>query len=211
MMKFTDTIDQKFIIRQCLVIFLFLTQLTVILLIINIGKDIRNLQVMTVPEPSQIIHIVKPGESVFRIAQNYKVHRYQIRAWNNISSSNNIRPGQKLIIKQVDYPAVEGRASWYGPNFHGRNMANGEVYDMYDIVVAHRTLPLGRLVKVTNLENGKFIIAPVLDRGPYVTNSSGVYTREIDLSYAVARELGTISRGVVNARIEPIHEPLLQN
>ena len=112
------------------------------------------------------------------------------------------------MIKQVDYEPVEGLASWYGPNFHGKNMANGEVYNMHDIVVAHRTLPLGRKVVITNLENGRSIIAPVLDRGPYVKDSQGNYTREIDLSYAVAKELGTIKKGVVSTRIEPINEPL---
>ncbi len=161
--------------------------------------------------PREIIYTVQKGDSVFRIAQKYKVHRYQLRAWNNIDISNYIYPGQHLIIKQVDYEPMEGLASWYGPNFHGRNMANGEVYDMHAIVVAHRTLPLGQKVLITNLENGRSIVAPVLDRGPYVKDSQGNYTREIDLSYAVAQKLGTIKKGVVSARIEPINEPLPQD
>jgi len=180
------------------------------------AKNKRNLVAaealdLDVVHPKEIIYVVKKGDSVFRIAQKYKVHRYQIRMWNNLDTNNYIYPGQKLIIKQVDYGSVEGLASWYGPNFHGKNMANGEVYDMHDIVVAHRTLPLGRKVVITNLENGRSIIAPVLDRGPYVMDSQGNYTREIDLSYAVAQKLGTIKKGVVLARIEPINEPLPQD
>jgi len=57
-------------------------------------------------------------------------------------------------------------ASWYGPGFNGRKMANGQIYDMNDISVAHRTLPFGTKLRITNLMNGKSIIAPVLDRGP---------------------------------------------
>lgn len=157
---------------------------------------------------TEVVYEVKQGDSVFGIASKFKVHRYQIRQWNNIGVNNYLQPGQKLIIKKVDYEPYAGLASWYGPNFHGKNMANGQVYDMYSIVVAHRTLPLGRQVRVTNLDNGKSIIAPVLDRGPYVKNSQGEYTREIDLSYAVASELGTVRKGVVPVRIEPINEPL---
>ncbi|MCD4761658.1 septal ring lytic transglycosylase RlpA family protein [bacterium] len=174
-------------------------------------QNLESAEALNEVQPREIIYVVKKGDSVFQIAQKYKVHRYQLRAWNNLDTSNYIYPGQKLIIKQVDYEPVEGLASWYGPNFHGKNMANGEIYDMNDIVVAHRTLPLGRKVVITNLENGRSIVAPVLDRGPYVVDSQGNYTREIDLSYAVAQKLGTIKKGVVSARIEPINEPLLRD
>lgn len=160
-------------------------------------------------QPSEVVYTVKPGDSVAKIAYKYKVHRYQLRQWNDLTVENIISPGQQLVIKHVEYPAVDGLASWYGPGFHGQNMANGQVYDMHSIVVAHRTLPLGTKVKVTNLDNGRSIIAPVLDRGPYVKNSNGEYTREIDLSYGVALELGTIKKGVVLTKIEPINEPLL--
>ncbi|MCK5211627.1 septal ring lytic transglycosylase RlpA family protein [Candidatus Parcubacteria bacterium] len=196
----------------CVSLVLLLGQLAAIKVIETKNKqNLEATEVMEVVHPKEIIYVVKKGDSVFRIAQKYKVHRYQIRTWNNIDTNNYIYPGQQLIIKQVDYEPIEGLASWYGPNFHGRNMANGEVYDMHDIVVAHRTLPLGQKVIITNLENGRSIVAPVLDRGPYVKDSQGNYTREIDLSYAVAQRLGTIQKGVVSARIEPINEPLPQS
>jgi rare lipoprotein A (peptidoglycan hydrolase) len=160
------------------------------------------------PEVEEIVYTVKSGDSLCKIADHYKVLLSDLVSWNNINANTRLHPGDTIIVKRVDYEAREGLASWYGPNFHGKHMANTEVYNMYDIVVAHRTLPLGREVKITNLENGRSIIAPVLDRGPYVKNANGEYTREIDLSYAVAQELGTIQKGVVRALIEPINEPL---
>lgn len=164
--------------------------------------------VIAIQSLDEIIYIVKPGDSLNKIADRYKVLLRDLKIWNNIGASNHLHPGDEIIVKQINYEAREGLASWYGPNFHGARMANTEVFNMYDIVVAHRTLPLGRKVKITNLENGKSIIAPVLDRGPYVKDSGGRYTREIDLSYAVACELGTIQKGVVMTLIEPIDETL---
>ena len=76
-----------------------------------------------------------------------------------------------------------GNASWYGKSFHGRATASGEDFDMFELTAAHRQLPLGSLVKVTNLHNGKSIIVRVNDRGPYIKN------RILDLSYGAARML----------------------
>lgn len=162
-------------------------------------------------QPQEVVYTVKSGDSLYKISDKYNVHLYQIKDWNNWTNYQTLHPGDEITIKHVEYPPYEGMASWYGPNFHGKPMANGEIYDMNQIVVAHRTLPLGTKVKVTNLDNGKSIIAPVLDRGPYVKNSNGEYTREIDLSYGVALALGTIPKGVVPAKIEPINEPLPVN
>lgn len=162
-------------------------------------------------QPTEVVYTVKSGDSLCRIADKYNVHLYQVREWNNLGYSPLLHPGDEIVIKHVEYEPREGLASWYGPNFHGKNMANGQVYDMNKIIVAHRTLPLGTKVKVTNLDNGKSIVAPVLDRGPYVKDWNGNYTREIDLSYGVALALGTIQKGVVPAKIEPINEPLPLN
>src|SRR5947209_6669166 len=76
-----------------------------------------------------------------------------------------------------------GNASWYGKQFHGRTTASGEDYDMFELTAAHRKLPLGTFVKVTNLKNGKWIIVRINDRGPYVGD------RIMDLSYSAARML----------------------
>ncbi len=90
----------------------------------------------------------------------------------------------------------EGNASWYGAPFHGHQASNGEIYDMYKLTAAHRTLPFNTVVRVTNLGNGKSTVVRITDRGPFVEN------RIIDLSYAAAREIESIGPGVVPVRLE---------
>jgi len=104
--------------------------------------------------------------------------------------------GQRYTPKE-DYNYSEtGMASWYGSDFHNKRTANGEVYNMYAVTAAHRTLPLPSIVRVTNLENGKSIIARVNDRGPYVKN------RIIDLSQKGAELLGYKTKGVTKVKVE---------
>jgi rare lipoprotein A len=90
----------------------------------------------------------------------------------------------------------EGNASWYGVPFHGRRASNGEIYDMYKLTAAHRTLPFETMVRVTNLNNGMSTIVRITDRGPFVDN------RIIDLSLAAAREVDSVGAGVVPVRME---------
>jgi rare lipoprotein A len=94
--------------------------------------------------------------------------------------------------------AEKGYASWYGPGFHSRPTANGEIYDMYGVSAAHKTLPLGTHVKVTNLKNQRSLIIRVNDRGPFVAG------RIIDLSYAAADQLGMARTGVVPVHVEAV-------
>lgn len=94
-----------------------------------------------------------------------------------------------------------GIASWYGRKFHGRRTASGEVFDMHQLTAAHRTLPLGSWVAVTNLENGRSIQVRVNDRGPFVRG------RIIDLSYAAARAIGMVRQGVARVHIWPLQAP----
>jgi rare lipoprotein A len=91
---------------------------------------------------------------------------------------------------------AEGVASWYGPDFHGRQTANGELYDMHAISAAHPTMPLPSYARVTNLDNGRSIIVRVNDRGPYVRN------RIVDLSVGTAKALGSYGHGLARVRIE---------
>src|SRR5574341_748591 len=93
-------------------------------------------------------------------------------------------------------PYQIGRSSWYGKPFHVRTTANGETYNMFQFTAAHRQLPLGTWVKVTNLRNGKWIMVRVNDRGPVPQN------RIIDLSYAVAQLLEFRERGVERVRLD---------
>lgn len=83
----------------------------------------------------------------------------------------------------------KGYASWYGREFHGRKTASGGKFDMYDMTAAHKTLPFGTVLKVTNLSSGKSVNVVINDRGPYKKN------RIIDLSYAAGRELGILAKG----------------
>ena len=91
---------------------------------------------------------------------------------------------------------ITGKASWYGPNFHGKTTSSQEVYDMYDMTAAHKTLPFGTYVMVTNLNNGRSVKVRINDRGPFITG------RVIDLSYAAAKVLDMVGPGVVPVRIE---------
>jgi len=95
-----------------------------------------------------------------------------------------------------------GVASWYGPGFHGKRTASGERFDQNDFTAAHRKLPLGSEVKVTNLENGRSIVVEINDRGPYAKG------RVIDLSKAAARRLGIVEDGVGKVRIEATRQQL---
>ena len=88
-----------------------------------------------------------------------------------------------------------GKASWYGKKFHGRKTANGEIYDMYAISAAHKTLPIGTYVRVRNLHNNKEIVVRINDRGPFVRG------RIIDLSYAAAKKIGIVGPGTSKVKI----------
>jgi rare lipoprotein A len=92
----------------------------------------------------------------------------------------------------------EGLASWYGADFHGKPTSCGEPYNMYAMTAAHKTLPLGTHVKVSNLKNGRSIIVRVNDRGPFVSG------RVIDLSCKAAQELGTYQTGLSQVRVEAV-------
>jgi rare lipoprotein A len=90
----------------------------------------------------------------------------------------------------------EGIASWYGVPYHGRRTSNGEVYDMYKMTAAHRTLPFNSIVRVTNKRNNRTTEVRINDRGPFIEG------RIIDLSLAAAREIDMVAAGVVPVRIE---------
>ena len=95
----------------------------------------------------------------------------------------------------------EGFASWYGPGFHGRKTASGERFNTHDLTCAHKTLPFGTRVKVTNLDNGQELILTVNDRGPFIRG------RIIDLSHKAAQELDVLKTGVAKVKIETVPPP----
>jgi rare lipoprotein A len=97
-----------------------------------------------------------------------------------------------------------GIASWYGYPFHGRQAANGEIYDMEKLTAAHRTLPFGTWVRVTNLTNNKTVDVRITDRGPFIAG------RIIDLSHAAAQSIELIGPGVAQVRIDVVSAPQLE-
>lgn len=98
----------------------------------------------------------------------------------------------------IDGGVQLGVASWYGPGFHGRRTASGEVYDQDALTAAHPSLPFGTRVRVTNLDNGRAVEVRINDRGPFVGG------RAIDLSRAGARVIGLIGPGIGRVRIETV-------
>ena len=102
------------------------------------------------------------------------------------------------VMKTSQGYREKGIGSWYGTKFHGRNTSNGEVYDMYKMTAAHKTLPIPSYVKVTNLNNGRSVIVRVNDRGPFHAG------RIIDLSYAAAKKIGYSSHGTAPVEVEAI-------
>jgi rare lipoprotein A len=118
---------------------------------------------------------------------------------HNIPAAHTIPPhaNAPTILAAPNLPieqGEEGIASWYGNPFHGRRAASGEVFNMYDMTAAHRTLPFGTQVKVHDLENGRDVTVRINDRGPFVEG------RIIDLSYAAAQAMGM--NGIARVRLE---------
>src|SRR5579871_4663804 len=115
------------------------------------------------------------------------------------AAAKNTPPGVVPTISDL-----YGYASWYGYPYHGRKTASGEVYDMYQMTAAHKTLPLGSLVRVTNQDNGREVEVRINDRGPFVEG------RVIDLSYAAAKEIQMVGPGVALVKLsvlETINRP----
>ncbi|MEM6748409.1 MAG: septal ring lytic transglycosylase RlpA family protein [Pseudomonadota bacterium] len=128
------------------------------------------------------------------------------------SPSPHVKVGQPYQIGgRWYYPAVDpnynrvGMASWYGPNFHGKLTANGEIFDQNRLTAAHPTLPLPSIVEVTNQRTGKKIRVRVNDRGPFA------HDRIIDLSMESARKLGTLDQGVAPVRVRYVGEARLSD
>jgi rare lipoprotein A len=105
---------------------------------------------------------------------------------------------QQHVSKSSRYTGLtlQGKASWYGRDFHGGKTANGERYDMESMTAAHRTLPFGTQLKVTNLDNGQECVVRVNNRGPFRKG------RILDLSKGAARQLGMITRGIANVHVQ---------
>ena len=139
-----------------------------------------------------IEHTLKSGETVWGLAvKKYHVHIEDIMADNGISDPRSLQIGQKLKIRLPESTGEEPVvASWYGSAFHGKPMANGDIYDMNAATIAHKEMPLGTRVELKNTKTGESVLAVVTDRGPYIEG------RDVDLSYGLAKKLSLVEQGV---------------
>lgn len=117
------------------------------------------------------------------------------------SKAQSAPSARKKPLRQPQPPPYQvGKASWYGERFHGRLTANGEQFDMFALTAAHRRLPLGSLVRVTDLVTRHSVVVRVNDRGPW--NHGSI----VDLSYAAAKALGMVKRGVSPVRLDVVRD-----
>jgi len=139
-------------------------------------------------------HTLQAGETLWGLAvKKYFVHVKDIMADNGISDPRTLQIGQ---IVKIRLPESTGEqpvvASWYGQAFHGKPMANGDIYDMHGATIAHKEMPLGTKVELKNTKTGEMVRAVVTDRGPYIEG------RDVDLSYGLAQKLSLVEQGVGN-------------
>ncbi len=119
------------------------------------------------------------------------VNNSEIANVNDIETNSNIS-----LVEYLDKGTM--KASWYGPKFHGRLTANGEVFDQMAFTAAHKNLKFGTLLRITNPKNNKSVVVRINDRGPYISG------RQLDLSKAAALELEIIEKGVAKLKVEEI-------
>ena len=113
-----------------------------------------------------------------------------------LSPPSSVLPKPKLTVVPEVVKVITGEASWYGPGFYGNLTANGEVYRRGTMTAAHRTLPFGTKVRVTNLSNGRTAVIRINDRGPFIEH------RVIDLGHGAASDLGLTASGIAQVKLE---------
>ena len=123
--------------------------------------------------------------------------------WEPLSPQGNkspyiVRGKEYQVMDRIEGYSEEGVASWYGLKFHGELTSNGEVYNIYEMSAAHKSLPLPSFVRVTNLDNNLSVVVRVNDRGPFYSD------RIIDLSYAAAKKLGYDKKGTAKVKLDVI-------
>ena len=140
-----------------------------------------------------IDYTIKSGDTLWALAvKRFHVNVEDVIKDNNIQDPRKLRPDQKIRIRVHPVPQNEQVvvASWYGKSYHGRPMANGQLFNMYSDTIAHKELPFGTRVELKNPETGKVEDAVVTDRGPYIEG------RDVDLSYGLAKKLDLVKKGV---------------
>ena len=153
----------------------------------------------------EIQYTIRKGDTIYTIARDVKrngvwIKPQQIIEWNDLTPPQYyLKPGTELALYDLEWESQLVEASWYGPGFHGKLMANSQIFDENSLVAAHMHLPLGMKVRVTNLENGVSLEVPITDRGNFEK-----YQRGIDLSKQAAKVLGYYGAGTAKVLIEPL-------
>ena len=147
----------------------------------------RSINIHTVPRPFRLVMVLIVCTLIFQACGISRVGTER--------SGNPNAPSTNLPAAEAGRMLQTGIASWYGPNFHGKATANGEVFNMNDFTAAHRTLPFNTIVEVRNTSNNKAVSVRINDRGPYVDD------RVIDLSRRAAREIDMENTGTASVRI----------
>lgn len=182
---------------------------------VNSGENLENI----LPGSKNGLNIIKINNKTLftidsKIAKEYKMNHAELAVLltdkiRNSFGASEIPGNFKPAIPKVKKPSKRfiekytgfiqtGIASWYGGFFHGRTAADGSIYDKNKFTAAHKSLPFGTVVKVTNLRNGKECIVRITDRGPFIKD------RIIDLSKIAATEIGMLSSGISKVKIEII-------
>jgi rare lipoprotein A len=156
-------------------------------------------QMVSTPEPpasrqaAEVVeYTVQPGDTLWGLAvRQFHVNLQDLVDDNGITNPDVLEVGQKLEIRKTGpEPPAEVVASWYGQDYHGRPMANGDRYDMFADTIAHKELPFGTRVELKNPRTGEKTTAVVTDRGPFIEG------RDVDLSYGLACRLSLVENGV---------------
>lgn len=137
-------------------------------------------------------YVVQPGDTLWKLSvSRFHTGVEALARANGITDPRRLRAGQVLVVRRdADLGPHRVVASWYGPGFDAKPMANGDPYDRHAATIAHKTLPLGTEVELTNPRTGVTVRARVTDRGPYVEG------RDVDLSYGLAERLDMVRAGV---------------
>lgn len=138
----------------------------------------------------------------YAYSQNQKLNGSGTTKMRNSSAMHRATMRPYVVFGKKYYPTVAhvddtftGVASWYGPDFHAKKTSNGEVYNMYAMTAAHKTLPMNTMVRVDNLENGKSAVVRINDRGPFVKS------RIIDLSNVAAHKINMVKKGTAKVKL----------
>ena len=147
-------------------------------------------------------------KTLFLLTATFGIHSFQTASADAVVKAEKLHASANRSYKvagkryqptkKIEQFSQTGKASWYGPGFHGKKTSSGERFDMNTLSAAHRTLPIPSYARVTNLSNGKSVVVRVNDRGPFHGN------RVMDVSKAAAKELGFIHTGTANVKVEQI-------